>query len=34
MIQDNAVAPIVKSGADPDSTLREVSQRVRELLGK
>lgn len=34
MIQDNAVAPIVQSGADPETTLREVSQRVRELLDK
>ncbi|NEE02829.1 ABC transporter substrate-binding protein [Phytoactinopolyspora halotolerans] len=33
-IQDNAVAPIMISGADAESTLADVAQRARELLGQ
>ncbi|WP_165367981.1 ABC transporter substrate-binding protein [Phytoactinopolyspora endophytica] len=34
LMQDSAVAPIMISGADPDSTLTDVAARVRELLGQ
>ncbi|MFC7619355.1 ABC transporter substrate-binding protein [Microlunatus sp. GCM10028923] len=32
LIQDNAVQPILTAGADPEPTLRDVAQRVRQLL--
>lgn len=34
MLQDDAVAPIMLSGADPESTLTTVAAEVRSLLGR
>ncbi|GAB3618159.1 ABC transporter substrate-binding protein [Okibacterium endophyticum] len=34
LLQDAAVAPIVLRGADAESTLREVADRIRELVGQ
>lgn len=34
ILQDQAIAPIVFQGADPEQTLTEVADQIRELLGQ
>lgn len=34
LMQDDAIAPILVSGADPEATLRDVAGRMRDLLGR
>ncbi|MFC6022685.1 ABC transporter substrate-binding protein [Plantactinospora solaniradicis] len=33
LLQDDAIAPIVLRGADPEATLRKTADRIRELVG-